>query len=181
MIAISKSTQIITDRLRLRAATFSDVDLVWSASRFPGFNDWMVWDAPEDKAELVEAASRNEAQWKSGTAYNFTIELIKQIKGVGRITIRREASADVWNIGYWVHPDYWGQGYATEAGRAIIEFGRTKLSARKIITAHAIENVASQKVIEKLGFTRIGVNPCGFTKNSRHVKEYEYSIDFHAH
>jgi ribosomal-protein-alanine N-acetyltransferase len=181
MTTISKSIQIATDRLRLRAATPSDVDLVWSASRFTGFNDWMVWDAPESKGELEEIALRNEANWESGAAYNFTIELIEREEGIGRITIRREGSADIWNIGYWVHPDHWGKGYATEAGRAILEFGRTMLAARKITTAHAIENIASQKVIEKLGFIRIGENPRGFTKNSRPVKEYEYAIEFPAH
>jgi ribosomal-protein-alanine N-acetyltransferase len=181
MTTISKDTEIQTDRLRLRATSESDVDLVWSASRHSGFNDWMTWDAPKSMAELEGIAKKNAAEWDAGKSYNFTIELTDSGEGIGRITIRREGSVDTWNIGYWVHPDYWGQGYATEASQAILEFGKSVLLAAKITIAHAIENVASQKVIEKLGFTRTAENPCGFTKNSMPVAEYEYVINFHAH
>jgi ribosomal-protein-alanine N-acetyltransferase len=181
MPAISRDIEIVTDRLKLRAASIADADLVWSASRVAGFNDWMTWDAPESRAELEDIARKNEQEWVAGNSYTFTIELLSNGQGIGRLAIRREDSPDTWNIGYWIHPDYWSQGYATEAGRAIIELGKSDLSALKITTGHAIANSASQKVIEKLGFIRTGENPCGFTKLGESVPEYEYAISFNAH
>jgi GNAT superfamily N-acetyltransferase len=131
-------------------------------------------------SELSEVAQRNAEEWKKGNSYHFMIEFSRKKTGVGRITIRRDKSPGTWNIGYWIHPDHWGQGYATEAGRAILDFGRSSLSAAAITTAHAVGNVASQKVIEKLGFRRTNENPCGFIKNGSPVREYEYVIDIGA-
>jgi len=164
MSTIAQEIEIITDRLKLRAGSIEDVDLVWSASRFSGFNDWMTWDAPESRSELEEIARRNDREWAAGTSYTFTIELLGACQGIGRLGVRRVDDSDTWNIGYWVHPDYWGNGYATEAAKAILEFLESDLSAGKVTTAHAIANVASQRVIEKLGFVRTGTNPCGFNK-----------------
>jgi ribosomal-protein-alanine N-acetyltransferase len=181
MPTISRDIEIVTDRLRLRAASIADVDLVWSASRVEGFNDWMTWDAPESKAELEDIARKNEQEWTADNSYTFTADLLGNGEGIGRLSIRREESPDTWNIGYWIHPDYWGQGYATEASRAILEFGKSSLSAFRITTAHAIANSASQRVIEKLGFIRTGENPSGFIKHGEPVPEYEYAINARSH
>lgn len=178
MTTVSRDIRIVTKRLALRAASMADIDLVWSASRVAGFNDWMVWDAPENKLELEETAKKNEEQWHSGSSYNFTIEHCTLGLGIGRIVIRQDGPPDVWNIGYWIHPDHWGHGYATEASQAILEFGKSELAAVKITVAHAIANTASQKVIEKLGFIRTGVNPRGFIKKGVPIPEYEYAILF---
>lgn len=177
---ISKDISIVTNRLELRAASIADIDLVWSASRFIGFNDWMVWDPPESKAELEVVARINDKEWHTGNSYVFTIVHSKLGLGIGRIAIRRQESPGEWNIGYWIHPDHWGRGYATEASAAILEFGRTELAAAKITVAHAIDNIASQKVIEKLGFERTGYNPRGFFKKGKPVPEYEYVIQFNT-
>ena len=55
-----------TERLQLRAVSHSDIDLVWSASRTPGFNDGMVWDPPESKEELVPVTAKNLIAWEQG-------------------------------------------------------------------------------------------------------------------
>lgn len=180
MRQIAEDTILTTRRLRLRAANLTDVDLVWSASRFDGFNDGMTWDPPGNKAELVDIAHRNLREWNAGNSFTFTSELIENNVAVGRVGIRREASPSVWGIGFWVHPYYWGCGYAAEAAHAVIHFGFSELSASKIVTAHAIWNTRSQRVIEKLGFRFMGENPCGFEKHGQPVAEYEYEIESSA-
>lgn len=58
-------------------------------------------------------------------------------------------------IGYWVARDYWGQGYATEAARAVLSIART-LGHRRIHSLHAADNPASGRVLRKAGFVPTG-------------------------
>ena len=177
MNSIPISTILKTDRLRLRAISLSDTDLVWSASRVLGFNDGMAWEPPENKEELIPIAKQNIRAWEEGKSFTFTIELAETSNPIGRIVIRCDDNPSIWDIGFWVHPDYWSRGYATEAARAIIDFGMNELSALKITAAHATWNTPSKRVIKKLGFRFTGENPCGFVKRGNPVPEYEYVIE----
>ena len=54
-------------------------------------------------------------------------------------------------LGYELHPDYWGQGYATEATRAMLAFGFDKLRLQRVWAECIAENEASIRVLERLG------------------------------
>jgi len=56
---------------------------------------------------------------------------------------------------YWTAPEYWGRGYATESGRAVLSLART-LGHRRITAIHFADNSASQRVLGKLGFHATG-------------------------
>ncbi|GAA4011377.1 GNAT family N-acetyltransferase [Sphingomonas swuensis] len=58
-------------------------------------------------------------------------------------------------IGYWIARAHWGQGYAVEAGRQLIEIART-LELGRLEAGHFIDNPASGRVLEKLGFSPTG-------------------------
>jgi RimJ/RimL family protein N-acetyltransferase len=58
-------------------------------------------------------------------------------------------------LGYWIAPDAWGRGYATEAGKAAIGIART-LRLPRVTARHAIDNPASGRVLRKLGFRPTG-------------------------
>ena len=58
-------------------------------------------------------------------------------------------------IGYWIARPFWGQGFATEAGRAVLEIART-LGYTRVVGSHFLDNPASGKVLEKLGFQPTG-------------------------
>ena len=58
-------------------------------------------------------------------------------------------------IGYWIARRYWGQGYATEAARALLRLARA-LGHREISGYHFVDSPASGRVLEKLGFRRSG-------------------------
>lgn len=61
----------------------------------------------------------------------------------------------VWELGYWVSCEMWGNGYATEAGRSLLDYahehGITRFQA-----GYFLENPASGRVLEKLGFADTG-------------------------
>ena len=58
-------------------------------------------------------------------------------------------------IGYWVARPHWGQGYASEAGRAVIAIARM-LGHTHMLGSHFLDNPASGRVLEKLGFSSTG-------------------------
>ena len=55
-------------------------------------------------------------------------------------------------LGFYLARQFWGQGFATEAGRAFVDFGFGELKLERIVTAVEVENKASIRVLEKLGF-----------------------------
>ena len=64
-----------------------------------------------------------------------------------------EISPDEVEIGWMLAPSAWGKGYATEAGAAIRDEAFERLELETIVAEHHPENVASRRVIEKLGMT----------------------------
>jgi RimJ/RimL family protein N-acetyltransferase len=59
-------------------------------------------------------------------------------------------------LGYWLAPDAWGRGYATEAGRAVIAIARHALGLKRLASGHFVDNPASGRVLRKLGFRPSG-------------------------
>jgi [ribosomal protein S5]-alanine N-acetyltransferase len=66
------------------------------------------------------------------------------------------AITDEATLGLYLARDYWGRGLASEAGRAFIKFGFTKLHLRRIFASVEVGNAASIRVLEKLDFAVIG-------------------------
>ena len=74
---------------------------------------------------------------------------------IGECGLARRPSGSV-ELGYWIARDHWGQGYATEACLALVDIART-LGLPAIEGSHFLDNPASARVLEKLGFTPRGV------------------------
>lgn len=63
-----------------------------------------------------------------------------------------ETSDGMYELGYVFNREYWGSGYATEAAYALLSYTAETKCARSFYIRHAVENMRSQRVIEKLGF-----------------------------
>lgn len=71
---------------------------------------------------------------------------------IGGIGLNDTGEGDAAELGYWLARDHWGQGYATEAGRAITAMADETLRLPKLKASHALDNPASGRVLRKLGF-----------------------------
>jgi len=60
-------------------------------------------------------------------------------------------------IGYWLGVPYWGNGYATEVARAVIDHAFTDLRYERLEAGARVSNPASRRVLEKCGFQWTGV------------------------
>ncbi len=72
---------------------------------------------------------------------------------IGSIGFGRDQDGEI-ELGYWIGRAFWGRGYATEAGCAAVAMARDSLRLRKLNAGHFIDNPASGRVLEKLGFRR---------------------------
>lgn len=61
-----------------------------------------------------------------------------------------------YEIGFHLRPIFWKQGYAIEAANAVIDFAFTNLKLDGLVAGHNPNNIASKKVLAKLGFNYIG-------------------------
>jgi ribosomal-protein-alanine N-acetyltransferase len=55
-------------------------------------------------------------------------------------------------MGFYLLPSFWGQGFSTEAGRAVITYAFDTLGTFALFAGHHPENAASRKVLARLGF-----------------------------
>jgi len=80
---------------------------------------------------------------------------------VGSCGLGRRPSGAV-ELGYWIARSFWGSGFATEAGFALIEIARA-LGITRLEGSHFLDNPASARVLEKLGFVPIGISAPRFS------------------
>jgi RimJ/RimL family protein N-acetyltransferase len=69
-----------------------------------------------------------------------------------------DAPSAAAELGYWIGVPYCGQGYATEASRALLEFGFRALALHRIPARHLARNTASGRLMQKLGMKFEGVH-----------------------
>jgi RimJ/RimL family protein N-acetyltransferase len=75
---------------------------------------------------------------------------------IGGVGLNDTDRADQAELGYWLAREQWGQGYATEAARALVAMADESLRLPQLQAAHALDNPASGRVLQKLGFRPAG-------------------------
>ncbi len=142
-----------TERLILREFSDADWQAVLAYQRDPRYLRYYPWTerSAEDAHEFVSRFIVQQ-QIEPRTKFQLAVTLKSGGELIGNCGIRKDAtesrSAD---IGYELSPTHWGRGYATEAARAIVDFGFTQLGVHRIWATCIAENTASAHVLEKLG------------------------------
>ena len=142
-------TLIETPRLRLRPWRNADAPALFELARDPRIGmlcGWKPFDRIDDAHEALSTVLT------APDSYAVTLASTGEI--VGSIALRIDTGspeASVADIGYWIGAPYWGNGYATEAGDAIIGRAR-ELGVSTIVLKYFDGNSASRRVSEKLGF-----------------------------
>ena len=106
----------------------------------------------EDSQKHIAETIENRA---NGKIYTYGIEYDGEI--VGDISLRNlQDESQAPEIGYWISPDYSGKGLTTKAVRALTDLAIGKMGLHKIAIRANPENIASNKVAEKAGYTLVG-------------------------
>lgn len=160
-----------TERLILRRWTRDDADALFQILRDPLVARFIADGLPftiEKVEEFLAWAEKHEREngfcrWK----------VVEKSSGavIGSCGFARlEESAEI-ELGYLFARHRWGSGLATEAARACADYGFKKLGFREIIAITDVENTASQKVLEKIGFRRRGIEVLGGEKSLVYIKK----------
>ncbi|NUT33168.1 MAG: GNAT family N-acetyltransferase [Hamadaea sp.] len=92
-----------------------------------------------------------QADQGGGTRHELAVVVDGRLVGSIGLTVD-EADPTTAELGYVIHPDWWGKGVATEAAGLMVAHGVADLGLRRIIADRiAADNLASQRVAEKLG------------------------------
>ena len=151
---------IATARLQLRLLDERDVEDLWPLVSDPDLPRMMIWAAHTDRSQTLAFIQSTRDGLARGTGATWAIEIDGRAVGtIGLGDIRFAHAAlrvDRAELGYWIAPALRGAGLVTEAALAVVRCGFEAIGLHKI-TVHCFEeNVASRRVIEKLGFRMVG-------------------------
>jgi len=144
-----------TPRLRLRRPLVSDAEAIYEYGSDPEVARYADWPVRADIGPLVESLKARAATWETGDEYSWVVTVRPADRAVGGVTCR--VAGHSAELGYLLHREYWGWGYATEAAGAVVEWLSSRSSLYRIWATCDAENAASARVLEKLGFEREGV------------------------
>ncbi len=149
---------LTTERLLLREFEESDWPAVFAYQSGAGYLRYNPWTY---RSELdVRAFVHMFITWSKEQPrrkYQLAIVLRQDGQLIGNCGIRMQnAHAQIADLGYEIDQRYWNQGYATEAARALLDFGFGHLGLHRIWAQCIAENSASAHVLEKIGMTYEG-------------------------
>lgn len=120
---------------------------------------WMPWISlePTSLGDREKLLAKWDEDWAEGTQYSFGI--FQKGRVVGGAGLMRRIDKNGLEIGYWVHPEFVGRGYATRAAEALTTLGLGLPEVTHIEIHHDKSNLASSRVPMKLGFKLVGEVP----------------------
>lgn len=146
-------------RIDMREVSPEDATAALAWASDPEFFRYLPHEVVTSEAEEVafleglrdQAFARPRLQYHLGIVLRERDELI----GTGRLGISAPEAAG-GDIGYGLRRDCWNRGLATEAARLLVEFGFSVLGLHRIFAYHHPDNVASGRVLAKLGMQHEG-------------------------
>lgn len=150
-------TPLLGQRLRLEPIGPEHAEELWRVTEasLPALRRWMFWAGTADAGSTRAFAEGAVEEWDEGAGYHFAIRDGDGLAGVMGIDVPAPVRR-LGELGYWVATDRGGRGYATEAGTAVVRFGLRTAGLYRLELRAGVENLASQRVAEKLGFRREG-------------------------
>lgn len=141
-----------------------------------------VCSHPQVQSGVLAVMPVNEPQerdWIESIGEDGDTSLLACVDGepVGSVTLREPD--DIWGVGevgYAVHPDGWDNGYATDAVEGICRYAFDERRLNKVYGTLYAKNEASQRVLEKVGFTEAGVLGQEAFVDGEHVNLHCYGL-----
>jgi RimJ/RimL family protein N-acetyltransferase len=143
-----------TDRLLLRHFTTDDAAFILRLLNEPSF----IQNVGDKGVRTLEHASNYllAGPIKSYQIHGYGLYLValkESLQPIGMCGLLKRAQLDDVDIGYAFLPEYWSKGFAFESASAVLKYGMNVFGFVKTLAIVSPGNVASIKVLEKLGFS----------------------------
>jgi RimJ/RimL family protein N-acetyltransferase len=148
---------IATEHLVLRPFTQDDFDALFAYQSRPDVARWLEWDARTEDEVRVALAKKIAAVAIVDEGDVLALAMTRKDTGalVGDVILCLvSAEHRTGEIGYIVHPDHQGLGFTTEACREVLRIGFEDVGLHRVIGRLEARNLASARVLEKLGMRR---------------------------
>jgi RimJ/RimL family protein N-acetyltransferase len=148
-------------RVRLRAFRTSDVDRIVEACSDPVTAYWLVsLPRPYERASAVAYLGAIDEMAAQGAGVTWCMADPVDDRCLGSISLDGlNGYAQRGEIGYWAHPEARRRGVVTEAVRLVTQHARSSGLATSLMIRCAQGNMASRRVAESAGYTKIGIQP----------------------
>ena len=122
----------------------------------------------EDDARSFLTQSEND--FLAGRSISYLIAVAQTGELCGGVGLTITAVHRHAELGYWIGVPYWGQGFAREAASAVMSFGFESLQMHRIFAHVHAGNIASQRVLEKIGMRHEG-------RSREHARKWDRFVD----
>jgi RimJ/RimL family protein N-acetyltransferase len=173
---------IHTRRLIIREQNANDLDALyalWSNAVYQQYEGGPL-SLEEVRLKLEKNLSWSSEQPRKRYIFAITLQPEDTARGIVKLT---ETLLDIreWEVGWGVHPAFWGKGYATEAAQEMLRLAFKTLNAHRVVAYCRSDNAASARVMEKLGMQRDGFLRETVWQFGQWWDEYIYSILDHEY
>ena len=141
-----------TTRTQLDLIKPSDFDEVLIMFNEPDTFKYIKHAQHKSRKEHIEFLQLKMTQTQSGIGYYWVIRELKTDKLIGAINLTPIPSTDEIQIGWIISRSFRKRGFAFEAAKAALEFGINKTNFNPIYAVYEKDNIASEKIMEKLNF-----------------------------
>jgi RimJ/RimL family protein N-acetyltransferase len=114
--------------------------------------------------------TQSENDFLAGRSIFYLIAVAQTGELCGGVGLSIKPAHSHAELGYWIGVPYWGQGLATEAASAVVAFGFESLGLHRIYANVHAGNIASQRVLEKIGMRHEG-------RSREHVRKWDRFVD----
>ena len=161
-----------TRRLRLRQATQEDAEAIFTVFSDPKVTQFHDLDTFVRLDEAIGVVERRAKGFDSGRGIRWGIARKQDNYLIGSCGFSWDREANAAEIGYELASQFWRQGIMSEALRAVLCYGFEIKELQFVIAEIMLENLASRRLLEKLGFESQGVlKERGFWKGKHHDLE----------
>jgi len=144
--------QLQTPRLVVRRRKDSDVAAIFAYASSIDATRYMDWPRATTVAQVEAQLAAMAQAWEDGTTFNWVVQLCPAGAVIGSISCWIDGTEA--GFGCVFHPGHWGNGYGTEAGRAVVDWLGSVPMVQRIYATCDCENLASARVLAKLGLVR---------------------------
>ncbi|WP_430474186.1 GNAT family N-acetyltransferase [Thalassospira lucentensis] len=162
-----------TERLILRPRTMDDLDACLAMDKAPGVVDFIIGPWQDPNAHEAFVKRRINQDYGVGLGYWSIFAKQRPDHFIGWILLIPEdgVGPDI-EIGWRLHPDHWGKGFAFEAARSLLDHAFAQMELPCIIAAIDPRNEPSKKLAERLGMV-CGVSRDGYAFYQMNGDDYQ--------
>lgn len=173
----SNFPQITTQRLILNQPNERDLETIVDILNNKVYSENTInIPFPYSEADARYWLELSKNGFENKNQYIFAIRLKSNSKLIGGIDLGINRRFNKAELGYWIDIKYWNNGFASEAAKAIIEFGFENLKLKRIFASHFDYNPSSGNVMKKIGMKKEGILKFHTMKNGEYQHHILYAI-----